>query len=270
MSIRFDCVGCQKSIVVHDRFEGRNVRCPSCSFELIVPKKHQNDDSVADHANNVDAHNVDVDAEPEDGETFVDAEAVDTELTSESASASDLKAGDESDAVEPAIDLQPKAVAKKRASRSIRGGHDEPEEDVEWDITPMVDVAFLLLIFFMLTASFSIQKVIRTTPPQSDQPSKNSVQVQLDDKTEKIRVQIDEFNAYTVVFADGQTSEASSKQELITILKDFRLQAGGDQLPRIVIQAHVDSFHGATVGCMDAARAAEFTDFQLFAVESFD
>ncbi len=262
MSIRFDCVGCQKSIVVHDRFEGRNVRCPSCSFELIVPKKLQNNDSIIDDAN-ID----DVDVESQGDEAFVDAEAVDSELTADSVV--ELTSSGQSDEPEAALVLKPQAAPKKRASRSIRSGHDEAEEDVEWDITPMVDVAFLLLIFFMLTASFSIQKVIRTTPPQSDQPSKNSVQVQLDDKTEKIRIQIDEFNAYTVVFADGQTNEASSKQELITILKDFRLQAG-DQLPRIVIQAHVDSYHGATVGCMDAARAAEFTDFQLFAVENFD
>jgi len=247
MSIRFDCVGCNKYIVVHDRFEGRNVRCPNCSFELIVPKKREI---------------VDTDPELLDDDTFVDAEAVESESTSEMSS--DLESPDPEATVE-----ETKTTLKKRTSRSIREGQDDAEEDLEWDITPMVDVAFLLLIFFMLTASFSIQKVIRTTPPQSDEPSRNAVQIQLDDKTEKIRIQIDEFNAYTVVFADGQTNEASSKQELITILKDFRVQAG-DQLPRIVIQAHVDSFHGATVGCMDAARAADFREFQLFAVENFD
>ena len=133
----------------------------------------------------------------------------------------------------------------------------------------MVDVAFLLLIFFMLTASFSIQKVIRTTPPQSEQPSTNTVQTPVEDKGESIIVQVDEFNAYTVVTSDGQTNEASSKQELIAILRDIRSQSG-DNLPRVVIQAHVDSFHGATVGCMDAAREAEFSSFQLYAVESFD
>jgi len=163
--------------------------------------------------------------------------------------------------------VEPQPV-KGRRSRSIRNGHDKEKEDLEWDITPMVDVAFLLLIFFMLTASFSIQKVIRTTPPQSDEPSTNAVQVQAEDKVDSVVVQVDEFNAYTVV-SDGQTNEASSKQELIAILRSIRSQAG-EQLPRIVIQAHVDSFHGATVGCMDAAREAEFTSFQIFAVESFD
>lgn len=267
MSIRFECVGCQKNIVVHDRFEGRNVRCPSCSFELIVPKRKQNDESDSDVEIIEESDSDDADSGAQDDETFVAAEAIDSESPSESKF--ELSSSSEPSESEATLELPPKKSTKKRASRSIRSGHDDAEEDVEWDITPMVDVAFLLLIFFMLTASFSIQKVIRTTPPQSDQPSTSAVQQQLDDKTEKIRIQIDEFNAYTVVFADGQTSEASSKQELITILKDFRLQAG-DQLPRIVIQAHVDSYHGATVGCMDAARAAEFTEFQLFAVENFD
>lgn len=264
MSIRFDCVGCQKNIVVHDRFQGRNVRCPICGFELIVPKKQESD--AADR--NFPEENEE--EEPRDDDTYVAAEAVDSESISDMSSEPE---SDDPESYEPeaTIAFEAKATPKSkgRSSRSIRKGHGGEEEDVEWDITPMVDVAFLLLIFFMLTASFSIQKVIRTTPPQSDQPSTTAQPIQLDDKSEKIRIQIDEFNAYTVVFADGQTNEASSKQELITILKDFRLQAG-DQLPRIVIQAHVDSFHGATVGCMDAARAAEFTEFQLFAVETFD
>ena len=268
MSIRFDCVGCKKNIVVHDRFEGRNVRCPGCSFELIVPKKRDVDENLEPlDAELIDGEpqNESTDLVSNDDDNLVAAEAVETHSDSELSLGRDWNKS-------PAnleFDVNAKPKSKGRAPRSIRKGHDGAEEDVEWDITPMVDVAFLLLIFFMLTASFSIQKVIRTTPPQSDQASTNAVQVQVDDKTEKIKIQIDEFNAYTVVFADGQTNEASSKQELITILKDFRLQAG-DQLPRVVIQAHVDSFHGATVGCMDAARAAEFTDFQLFAVETFD
>ena len=115
---------------------------------------------------------------------------------------------------------------------------------------------------------FSIQKAIRTSTPQNEQPSTNAVQIQPNEIVDSLVVQIDEFNAYTVIVSDGETKEASSKQELIGILKDLRIQFG-EQLPRIVIQAHMDSMHGATVGCMDSAREAEFTNFQLIAVESF-
>ena len=250
MSIRFDCVGCNKKIVVHDRFEGKNVRCPSCSYESVVPKKLQLREQQLQT--------------PDDLPPVTDTlQTVKSALSSLPSLESSPEVA--SNEAEPAATSKPK---KNRRSRSIRKEHGGEEKELEWDITPMVDVAFLLLIFFMLTASFSIQKVIRTSAPQSDQPS-SAVQVQVEEKVENLIVQVDEFNAYTVVMSDGQTNEASSKQELIAILKDARARSG-DQLPRIVIQAHVDSFHGTTVGCMDAAREAEFTSFQLLAVESFD
>ncbi len=255
MSIRFDCVGCKKNLVVHDRFERKNVRCPACGFEIVVPKKQ----NLGDEKRTPPAIEEPF-VEAENNSSTADAMAA-TSLQSSTFSVEETNGNAESEI--------PFNVPAKRQPRSIQREHGDDEQDLEWDITPMVDVAFLLLIFFMLTASFSIQKVIRTSVPQTDQPSKNSVQQQMDDRIEKLVVQVDEFNAYTVVLDDGQTSDASSKQELITILRDFRVHAG-DQLPRIVIQAHVDSFHGATVGCMDAAREAGFVDFQLFAVENFD
>jgi biopolymer transport protein ExbD len=44
-----------------------------------------------------------------------------------------------------------------------------PKDDM--DMTPMVDVTFLLLIFFMITASFSSEKVFEKPPPLSETPS---------------------------------------------------------------------------------------------------
>ena len=260
MSIRFDCVSCNKNIVVHDRFEGRSVRCPACNIDLTVPKR-----LASNQGSLLEDESVEEDSDAREKEESVGAELVDENVASELVE-------DESDGVEEEIDDE-EAVSsvssKHKRSRSIRGDHDEAEEDLEWDITPMVDVAFLLLIFFMLTASFSIQKVIRTSTPQTDQPSSNATQTQEQEVVESIIVQVDEFNAYTVVSSSGETLEASSKQELAAILKDLRIQFG-EQSPRVVIQAHVDSMHGATVGCMDAAREADFTKFQMFAVETFD
>ena len=255
MSIRFDCVGCNKKLVVHDRFEGRNVRCPTCGFEISVPKKLKLGDEKR------------LPADENFVEAKIDSSKADVQPKNAIQSSEDQV---EVTIVDP-VEVTPAAILRptKQHRRSIQKEHGDKEEDLEWDITPMVDVAFLLLIFFMLTASFSIQKVIRTTVPQSDEPSRNSVQIQPDDRIERLLVQIDEFNAYTVVLADGQRNDASSKQELITILKEFRIHAG-EPLPRVVIQAHVDSFHGATVGCMDASREAGFSEFQLLAVEGFD
>ena len=251
MSIRFDCLACKKTLVVHDRFEARVVRCPTCNVAITVPPKLQlGDERRLDQNQN----------EVKDGIDSMSSDVL--EFPSHSLPIASLEAIG-------AVEQTTSAVSpKKRRSRSIRKDRSDMKDDVQWDITPMVDVAFLLLIFFMLTASFSIQKAIRTSTPQNDQPSTSAVQIQQNEKLDSVVVQIDEFNAYTVIVSDGETKEASSKQELIAILRDLRIQFG-EQSPRIVIQAHLDSVHGATVGCMDAARDADFTNFQLIAVESF-
>jgi len=47
-------------------------------------------------------------------------------------------------------------------------GKKEKIPEDELDMTPMVDVTFLLLIFFMVTASFTLQKSIPQPPAASD------------------------------------------------------------------------------------------------------
>jgi biopolymer transport protein ExbD len=42
-------------------------------------------------------------------------------------------------------------------------------EDVEMDMTPMIDVTFQLIIFFMITATFVVQKTLDMPDPTADQ-----------------------------------------------------------------------------------------------------
>ena len=44
----------------------------------------------------------------------------------------------------------------------------EKAEQPEMDMTPMVDVTFLLLIFFMVTAAFTMQKSFEIPTPKTD------------------------------------------------------------------------------------------------------
>ena len=250
MSIRFDCPSCSKSIVTTDRFQGRQVRCPACDIALTVPKKSSTEleknrqtdavvPTLVPGPLSFPALNPIVPSEPSTGV----AESFDAEATTPDTA--------------------------RRPPRSIKGeNHKKEKEDLEWDITPMVDVAFLLLIFFMLTASFSIQKGIRTKPPLSDEASSNPQSV-VEDPAEKMIIQVDEFSAYTIISPNGGTQDASSRQELVVVLKDLRLLYE-DQPPNVIIQAHEDSKHGAVVACMDAAREADFAKFQLSVVEEFD
>jgi len=231
LSIQTRCLSCESKLVVHDRFADRMVRCPKCKFEFKVPRRSDLVPSAS------------TDLEPP--EEIDQSEAYD-EANSENAHES------------------------SKPHRGIHKEHGgEEEEDLEWDITPMVDVAFLLLIFFMLTASFSIQKAIPTSAQEEDKPSASAVQKEKTEQVESFVVQIDEYNAYTIVTNDLGTLEASSKQELMLTLQEVKASYG-EVSPRVVIQAHMQSIHGAVVACMDAARAAGFDNFQMQSVEQFD
>ncbi len=41
VSIRCECIHCQKGLVVPDKYAGRSIRCPACKTELTVPRKSE-------------------------------------------------------------------------------------------------------------------------------------------------------------------------------------------------------------------------------------
>lgn len=52
-----------------------------------------------------------------------------------------------------------------------RLGKSQNEEETDIDITPMLDVVFIMLIFFIVTASFVKESAIDLNkPPQSEEP----------------------------------------------------------------------------------------------------
>ena len=70
---------------------------------------------------------------------------------------------------------------------------ERPEQ--EMDMTPMVDVTFLLLIFVMFTAAFSLQKSIEMPRQQTDAPSTSVVEEESED-LDMVEVQVDEFGTF--------------------------------------------------------------------------
>lgn len=57
--------------------------------------------------------------------------------------------------------------------------YSRPEEEAEIDLTPMLDVVFIMLIFFIVTASFLKESGIEITRPDStNEPPPEDSQVQ--------------------------------------------------------------------------------------------
>ena len=189
------------------------------------------------------------------------------------------------------IDDEPEEVAMR----------ERPSMDDEMDITPMIDMTFLLLIFFiltskmtgeksyevpsakngssiatkncvMMTASFSSEKVFEKPPPLSESPSSKPPD-KPPDQSDTVRVQIDEFNAYTVIFSTGDEREASSKQDLLLALSEARVEAAGgkeDEVLKLLVDAHEECIHASIVAALDAGREAGFGSLSVTVVEEFE
>jgi hypothetical protein len=85
-------------------------------------------------------------------------------------------------------------------------------------------------------------------------------------------VQIDEYNAFTIILPGGDEREASSKQDLLIALSEARAEvatsANDDQL-KLIVEAHVECIHAAVISALDAGRDRGFTSFQVQVVEEF-
>lgn len=127
-------------------------------------------------------------------------------------------------------------------------GREKPEDD-EMDLTPMVDVTFLLLIFFMITASFTLQKKIDVDPAKSEEMS--AVAVPQDD-TDQAPVEV-EIDADNQVYVDGTPGESFS--EILSMLEDARSSTDSIELKLMI---DPDSTHEKRILVSDAAAQAGF------------
>ncbi|NPA24977.1 MAG: biopolymer transporter ExbD [Deltaproteobacteria bacterium] len=115
------------------------------------------------------------------------------------------------------------------------------KDDVQLDMTPLIDVVFLLLIFFMLSTSLSVNPGIKV-----DLPKASAEQV----KKKKITLRV-------AIEASGRIYLEGKKLSLEELKKHFLKTAkksDGDAL--VVIEADRKVYHGLVVKVMDAAKTS--------------
>jgi len=117
----------------------------------------------------------------------------------------------------------------------------ERKEDVELNITPLIDVVFLLLIFFMITTTFERESELSITLPEASREVSEA-------KPDAIRVSVD---ARSRVYVNDQallnTRTTTIKEAIDKALGDLR------DVP-VIISADAEATHQIVVNVMDAAR----------------
>jgi biopolymer transport protein ExbD len=139
--------------------------------------------------------------------------------------------------------------------------------DDEMDLTPMVDVTFLLLIFFMITAAFAVQKAISVPPVNEDDAAASYTIEQLEQ--DSIVVRIDGDNVYWLsapIWAEEQ--QAISQAEMRSKLREARNDGKGPV--KLLVQAHGSARHEGVVAALDAGSGAGMEEIQLLSYEDGD
>lgn len=244
MAIRFRCPNCRQLLSIASRKAGHVIECPICSALYAVP--HEDRIDIEDAPSQLPA----ADASPADAASGGDAPPV---------------AGQQ-----PPAAISPGEAAMRMVEREQRAratARDEADgeglalrrariELGQMDLTPMVDVTFLLLIFFMITASFSLQKAIPFPPPEPDE--RGAVQTIVDEQQlleTSIEIEIDERN---VVYLDDV--QLADSDNLVDALLD-RMRA--DQKTELLLKADAAALHETVVSVVDAANEAGMQKIRL-------
>jgi biopolymer transport protein ExbD len=127
----------------------------------------------------------------------------------------------------------------------------QKKDELDVNITPLIDVVFLLLIFFMVSTTFDRESEIQVTLPEAaiDEP--------LSDENEPIEVTVSSEGNF---FVNGQRVVNSQIQTLKQALVKI---ANGRKDPPIIISADANATHQAVVTVMDASRQLGFVHINI-------
>lgn len=114
-------------------------------------------------------------------------------------------------------------------------------EQISIDMAPLIDVVFLLLIFFMVTTTFREESKIEINLPQaSNEPAELVGQ--------PLEILIDKEGRYYI------DSVLVVNTQLDTLKRALRKAVEGRDAPPVIVSADAMSPHQSVVTAMDAAR----------------
>ena len=134
-------------------------------------------------------------------------------------------------------------------SRRKRKRQDDSDK-AEIDLTPMLDVVFIMLIFFIVTASFVRERTLNVNVPENA----NAPPPPPSSENKTILVSVDAQND---VFIDGRRVDIRSVRSLIA-QKNAANPGGG-----VVVRAHENSHTDTYMKIADASRDANVADVSL-------
>jgi len=112
-------------------------------------------------------------------------------------------------------------------------------DEAEVDMTPMLDIVFIMLIFFIVTATFVNERGLDVTRPDSDEPP----------ETQSVTILVS-------INQSGTISMEGRNIDLRAVRANVERLIAENPDSSVVVQAHPQSESNIMVGVMDQARLA--------------
>ena len=124
------------------------------------------------------------------------------------------------------------------------------KEEVNVNLTPLIDVVFLLLIFFMVTTTFSRNTNILINLPEASGETAEQQPIEIE-----------------ILVAQNGTYSINGRQlvnaQIETLMRTVAEVSGGDTTIPLIITADANSTHQSVVTAMDAVAQLGFTSLNI-------
>ncbi|MGN8260674.1 ExbD/TolR family protein [Pseudomonas sp. SMSB3] len=130
-------------------------------------------------------------------------------------------------------------------------------ENVDINLASLIDVVFVLLLFFVVTTTFTRETQLRVELPEA-----TSAEQPPADQAKLVEVTISADGVYSV------NNHLLPKSDLATLSEAIERESGGDNTLPLAISADGKTPHQAVITAMDAAGKLGFSHLRMTTVEA--
>ncbi|MHA6493743.1 ExbD/TolR family protein [Pseudomonas borbori] len=133
----------------------------------------------------------------------------------------------------------------------------KPRENVEINLASLIDVVFILLLFFVVTTTFTRETQLKVDLPEAATGTPP-------EQTELKQLEV-------LIAADGSYSlntKALLKSDLEGLMAALQKESAGDNSLPLIISADAKTPHQAVITAMDAAGKLGFAHLRITTVEA--
>ncbi|WP_426149350.1 ExbD/TolR family protein [Pseudomonas sp. DC3000-4b1] len=129
-------------------------------------------------------------------------------------------------------------------------------EDIEINLTSLIDVVFILLLFFVVTTTFKRESQLQVDLPEAVSGAPE------DHPPKRLDIAISADGDYAI------NDHRLPKSDLDTLISALRAESGGDTSLPLSISADGKTPHQAVITAMDAAGKLGFSRLSMTTVEA--